>query len=67
MAANESFRSLLEKVANDNNGTMLFLVRSDGLGTFRAAKRLADGLEVRNGKLPVVGKGRIDLGHFNKK
>lgn len=67
MATNESFRKVLEKAANDAKGTVLFLVRSDGLGTYHAARRLADAAEVRNGKLPVVGKGRIDLSRFVKK
>ncbi|MCA9248054.1 MAG: hypothetical protein KDA42_13090 [Planctomycetales bacterium] len=66
MAADKEFVALLETVANRPKATLLFLVRSDGLGTYRAAKKLADDNEVRNGKLPVVGKGRIDLGFFQK-
>ena len=67
MATNKEFIAVLEKVANQNNATLLFLVRSDGLSTYRAAKSLADANEVRNGKLPVVGKGRIDIGFFKGK
>jgi multidrug efflux pump subunit AcrA (membrane-fusion protein) len=67
MAANQEFIGVLEKVANQKNATLLFLVRSDGLGTYRMAKALADANEVKNGKLPVVGQGRIDVGFFKKK
>jgi hypothetical protein len=64
--ANPKFVALLQKVANGRNETIIFLVRSDGLGTFRAVKAVCDAQEVRNGKLPVVGQGRLDLSHFRK-
>lgn len=67
MAANEKFIGLMEKVAAGKQNILLFLVRSDGLGTYRAAKKLADSANVANGKLPVVGKGRIDLEYFKEK
>lgn len=64
IAANAKFVALMEKVANDPQHSIIFLVRSDGLSTYRAAKRLCDENGVRNGKLPVVGNGRIDLSRF---
>jgi len=66
MAANKKFVALLEKVANQKDHTVIFLVRSDGLNTYRAAKRLCDTNNVRNGKLPVAGQGKLDFSHFNK-
>ena len=53
-------------VINGKDDSIVFMVRSDGLGTFRALKRLCDGKSVRNGKIPVVGKGRIDLSAFRE-
>lgn len=67
LAANAKFIALLEKVVNGRNETIIFLIRSDGLETYRAAKALCDANEVRNGKLPVVGQGRLDLSHFRNK
>lgn len=65
-AANPKFVGLLEKVANGRDTAIIFLVRSDGLDTYRTVKALCDANEVRNGKLPVVGQGRLDLSHFRK-
>jgi len=67
LTTNKKFIALLEKVANQKNHTIIFLIRSDGLNTYRAAKRLCDANDVRNGKLPVAGQGKLDFSHFNKK
>ena len=67
IAANPKFVALLEQVANDKKQTIVFLLRSDSLGTYRLVKKLCDDNDVRNGKLPAVGNGRIDLRHFRNK
>ncbi len=67
MAKDDDLVKLLEMVANGKDDSIVFLVRSDGLGTYRACKRLCDDRELRNGKIPVVGKGRIDLSAFTKR
>lgn len=64
---NESFLKLLDYVAASPKRTLVFLLRDNGLGTYRKVRDLADWAEVRNGKLPVIGKGRLDLSYFNKK
>ncbi len=62
------FLTVLEKVANNANASVVYLVRSDGLRTYYAARKLCIDRDIRNGKLPVVGAGRIDLSQFaNKK
>lgn len=66
MVSHKQFIELLKQVAGDRKGTLLFLVRSDGLDTYRRARSLADTNEIPHGKLPVVGEGRIDLGYFNE-
>ena len=66
-AKDNDFRNLMNRVANGKDDSIVFLVRSDGLGTYRAMKRLCDQSDIRNGKIPVVGKGRIDLSVFAKK
>ncbi len=64
VTTDETFLRLLETAANGKDDTIIFLVRADGLSTYHACKRLCDEREIRNGKLPVVGKGRIDLTAF---
>lgn len=63
----QEFIALMELVANGKNDSIVFLVRSDGLATFRTLKSLCDKRSIRNGKLPVVGQGRIDLSAFTSK
>lgn len=64
MAKNKNFVALLKDVAASPKKSMVFLVRNDALSTYSAVSRLASANEVRNGKLPVIGKGRIDLSYF---
>ena len=64
MAKDADFIKLLEQVANGKDDSIVFLLRSDGLGTYRACKQLCDEREIRNGKIPVAGKGLIDLSAF---
>lgn len=66
IAANAKFVALLEKVANDRSQSIVFLLRSDSLATYRAAKKLCDDNDVRNGKLPALGNGRLDFSHFRR-
>ena len=60
----KSFLELLNLVANGTNDSIVFLVRSDALSTYNRCKKICDEKEIRSGKLPVVGQGRIDLGAF---
>lgn len=66
IVANARFVALLEQVANSQNQSIVLLLRNDSLGTYRAVKKLCDQHEVRHGKLPVVGNGRLDFSHFRK-
>ena len=63
----KEFIDLMQLAANGKNDSIVFLVRSDGLGTFRTLKKMCDQRNIRNGKLPVVGQGRIDLSAFTNK
>ena len=66
MVKDQDFLNLLTKVANNQNSSVVFLIRSDALGVYRAAKKICDDRNIRNGKLPVVGNGKIDLSAFNE-
>jgi hypothetical protein len=61
------FLELLERVAESEDDTVVFLVRDDAIGTYFAARNVARSKYARNGKLPVVGHGKIDLSLFTKK
>jgi hypothetical protein len=65
-AANPLFVKLLEEVANNQNMTIVFLVRDDGVDTFNFLSKICNDNEVRNGKLPVIGSGKLDFSHFNQ-
>ena len=67
MVNDKDFIALLETVANGVNDSIVFLIRGDGLSTYNAARKLCTDRDIRNGKLPVVGNGRIDLSHFAKR
>jgi hypothetical protein len=62
----ETFLRILAEVAASPKKTVIFLIRENGLGTYRTARDLANVHEDRNGKLPVIGKGRLDLSHFSE-
>ena len=62
--ADADFVALLQRVANNANDSIVFLVRSDALSTYRTVRQICTDRDIRNGKLPVVGAGRIDLSHF---
>ncbi|MBI1311174.1 hypothetical protein GC176_07690 [bacterium] len=64
VVADPDFVALLQRVANNVNDSIVFLVRSDALNTYRTVRQICVDREIRNGKLPVVGAGRIDLSHF---
>ena len=67
LEGNESFVKVLAHVAASPKRTLVFLIRDNGLGTYYKARDLANWSEVRNGKLPIIGQGRLDLTHVTKK
>ena len=60
------FKELLQTVVNKPGNAITFLLRHDGLQSYRLAKRMCDQNSVRYGKLPVVGDGRLDFTNFDK-
>jgi len=64
--SDEGFLALLDRIAAQPKATVIFLVRDDGLGTYYAARAVARSRYARNGKLPVIGHGKIDLSMFKK-
>lgn len=66
LGTDETFLALLERIAGAEKKTIIFLVRDDGLGTYYAARDVANLNGARNGKLPVIGHGKLDLSLFEK-
>lgn len=66
MVKDKDFLEVLSKVANNQNMSVVFLIRSDALNVYRAAKKICDDRSIRHGKLPVVGNGKIDLSAFSE-
>jgi seryl-tRNA synthetase len=66
LANSEPFLQLLERVREQENGTVVFLVRPDGAATYNTARNVARRNYVRNGKLAVAGQGKLDLSLFQQ-
>ena len=60
------FLKLLDSVKGNANGKLIFLIREDGISNWRKAKQFADSLEVANGKLPVLGQGKLNFDRVGK-
>lgn len=67
MAGSVEFLELLDKVKANPQGTVVFLVRPDGVGTYNAARNVARGRATTNGKLAIGSQGKLDLSLFSTK
>ena len=61
------FLSTLDAISEDPARVMTFLLREDGVDTYNQARNLARSRYAKNGKLPVLGRGKLDLSLFMKK
>lgn len=66
LRTNAGFLEMLQGLSQDPKATVIFLVRSDGISTYFVARDVARSKNCRNGKLPIVGQGEIDLSLVNK-
>lgn len=60
------YLKLLDDIKKRPKGTVIFLIRPDGVGTYNAARNVARGRYVTNGKLAIGGQGKLDLTLFGK-
>jgi hypothetical protein len=58
------FKVFLNRVKAIRNGTVIFLIRPDGVDTYQDAFRYAERLAIRHGKLALPGSGELDFGLF---
>lgn len=67
VVADATFNYFLKEVAKDKNSLILFLIRDDGQGAFNNGAGHAQGsYDIRVGKLPIPGRGVLDLAYFDK-
>lgn len=67
VVADVNYNHFLSEVAKDKNSLILFLIRDDGQGAFNTgAGRAEADYQIRIGKLPIPGRGQLDLALFNK-
>lgn len=64
LKSDASYAALLARVKAQADATVIFLIRSAGIHTYREASALAEASATRYGKLPVVGDGGLDLSRF---
>ncbi len=60
----EEFLAMLDRVAKAKDTTVVFLIRDDAISTYRSASAVAKKHYARNGKIPVIGHGKLDLSAF---
>ncbi|OYW75443.1 MAG: hypothetical protein B7Z37_13230 [Verrucomicrobia bacterium 12-59-8] len=67
VVADVAFNYFLTEIAKNPKSLVLFLIRDDGQGAFNnGAGRAENDYKVRIGKLPIPGKGVLDLAMFEK-
>lgn len=67
VVADVSYNHFLTEVAKNKNALILFLIRDDGQAAFNTgAGRAQNDYKIRIGKLPIPGRGELDLAFFEK-
>ena len=57
----ESFQSYLQRVRSIRNGTVIFLIRPDGVESYRWAASQTGRAYLRHAKLPLPGQGELEF------
>ena len=67
IGADTDYNTFLEKVAATPRATLVFLIRDDGWYSYLRGAGWAEGsYQIQTAKLPLPGKGAIDLGQFGE-
>jgi biopolymer transport protein ExbD len=67
VVADVGYEHFMKELAKDPNALILFLIRDDGQGAFNnGAGRASSDYKIRFGKLPIPGRGKLDLALFEK-
>lgn len=67
VVADVAYNHFLKEISKDKNSLILFLIRDDGQNAFNSgAGRAESDYGIRVGKLPIPGRGQLDLALFDK-
>ena len=55
------FRAFLQRIRNTLDGTVIFLIRPNGVATYEWASEMSGRLFVRQAKLPLPTQGTLDF------
>lgn len=67
VVADAAYNHFLTEVAKDPKSLLLFLIRDDGQSAYNNGAGRAEGdYKIRIGKLPIPGRGQLDLSLFDK-
>ncbi len=66
ISSSDKLHLLLECVKGEAGGTVVFLIRPDGIRSFNMALARTREHNVRAGKLPIPGSGEVDLSHYKE-
>ncbi len=67
VVSDHAYNYFLDEVAKNPKSLLLFLIRDDGQGAFNNGAGRAEGdYGIKVGKLPIPGKGQLDLAFFDK-
>lgn len=64
LAEASRFQAFLRRVRVTRGGTVIFLIRPDGVANYRSALQQVEKLTMRHGKLPLPGQGELDFSLF---
>ena len=67
IATDAELKKICKQIAANNEAVIIFLIRTDGFGTYSLANQAARSQGARTGKLPVIGQGHINLKMFDVK
>ncbi len=56
------YKKFLRRVRAISKGLVIFMIRPEGVKTFKSAEAVAHQFKVRNAKLPLPGQGKLDFG-----
>lgn len=65
-ASNAEYLATLDKASKTENGIVIFMLRENGIGTYSMASNIAADHGCRNGKIPLIGQGRVDVSSFRR-
>lgn len=67
VVADHAFNHFLLELQKDPNSLILFLIRDDGYGAYNnGAGRAESDYNIRTGKLPIPGRGQLQLDYFQE-